>query len=70
MIQTESHMKGGDIYGHKLRGEVGGLTRAFALFALWTHTAVYGISGICHTLHTLRAGVVLTQVVQHRTSAT
>lgn len=50
--------------------EVGGLTRTFALFALWTHTTVHGISRICHTLHTLRTGVVLTQVVQRRTSAT
>lgn len=50
--------------------DVGGLTGAFALFALWTHTTVHSISRICHTLHTLRTGVVLTQVVQHGTSAT
>lgn len=50
--------------------DVGGLTRTLALFALWTHTAVNSISGICHTLHALWTGVVLTQVVQKRTSAT
>ena len=48
----------------------GGVTGAFALFALWTHTTVHSLSGIGQTLHTLRTRVAVTQVVQHGTSAT
>lgn len=47
-----------------------GRTGTFALFALWTHTTVHRGSGICHTLHSLRTGVVLTQVVLCRTFTT
>lgn len=68
-IALEIKQKDKDIQRHRHR-DVGGLTGAFALFALWTDAAVHVLSRICHTLHPLRTRAVLTQVVQHGASAT